>query len=136
MRGEINVLLLGTEPTYSDLFSRAAALYGIGLRLSVGEDIGGFINKLPAKMAPNTVLVIMCDFAKYNSLAQLRGLKGQQKLLRFPVLIFGLNYTQQNCTDCFAAGAAGLFAFTDDVNELAKLLKVIGDYWRMSELPD
>jgi hypothetical protein len=87
-------------------------------------------------MAPNTVLVIMCDFAKYNSLAQLRGLKGQQKLLRFPVLIFGLNYTKQNCTDCFAAGAAGLFPFAEDVNELAKLLKVIGDYWRMSELPD
>lgn len=136
MRGEINILLLGAEPNYSDLFLKAASLYGNGLRLSFGGEIGGIINNLPNKMAPNTVLLMHCDFARTNALSQLRDIKGHSILRLFPLVIFGVNYTQKNCAECFAAGVAGIFPYSEEIEHLAKLLKVVGDYWRTSELSD
>ena len=139
MRGEINVFLLGSDLSTQGLFTEAASKYGIGLRLHIIDDINALLqmmNKVPDKLAPNTILLLVCDFRLFDGLVYLRAIKEHKVLRHFPLLIVGRNYDAQKCQDCFSAGAAGLFPFDPSSNNLAELLRVIGDYWRMSELPD
>ncbi len=139
MRGEINVFLLDSELSTQGLFTEAASMYGIGLRLHIIEDINALLqmlSKVPDKLAPNTILLLICDFKVYDGLIYLRTIKHHKVLRHFPLLIVGRNYDAKICQDCFSEGAAGLFQFSPDSQNMAELLRVIGDYWRMSELPD
>ena len=139
MRGEINVFLLDSELSTQGLFTEAASVYGIGLRLHIIDDINALLqvlSKVPDKIAPNTILLLVCDFQVFDGLVYLQTIKGHKVLRHFPLLIVGRNYDTKICQACFSAGAAGLFGFDPNPQNMAEMLHVIGDYWRMSELPD
>ena len=83
---------------------------------------------------PSVVLLTLDDGGR-DGLEALKILKADERLGRVPVVVLASSNDVQLVDESFALGAAGYMVQPGDSAELAEAIRMIQDYWSLSELP-
>ena len=72
---------------------------------------------------------------KSDSLNFLKTIKVDDNLRQIPVVIIAFSNEQRNVVKSFKLGAAGYMVKSEDISKLTETIKIILQYWKLSELP-
>ena len=88
----------------------------------------------PREAVPCVVLLSIDDIGG-DGLDTLKVLKADKRLARVPVVVLASSNDVRLVNESFALGAAGYMVEPGDSRELAEAIRMIHQYWSLSEVP-
>jgi CheY-like chemotaxis protein len=82
------------------------------------------------------IILLDLRMPKMNGIEFLKAVKADPALKSIPVIMLTTSQDQQDIAECFALGAAGYMIKPLDDEHLAQTLRIILQYWSVSELPN
>ena len=82
------------------------------------------------------VILLDLNMPRMNGLELLKIIKDDEELKGIPVVVLTASRARQDIAESFAYSAAGYVLKAIDYKNFVKTLKVINQYWTLSELPN
>lgn len=81
------------------------------------------------------VVLVSVDESSDDGLATLRTIKQDDQLRSIPVVVLGPSGNSRMIDESFGLGAAGYMAKPRDCREFSETMRMLYEYWSLSELP-
>ena len=81
------------------------------------------------------VVLLSVDESSEDGLATLRTIKQDDQLRSIPVVVLGPSGDSRMIDESFGLGAAGYMAKSPDCREFSETMRMLYEYWSLSELP-
>ena len=131
-----SILLI--EDNLSDIENITKALKAIELKnplihINTCEEAIVYLNN-KNNLQPGLILLGLNE-QQSDGLDFLKTIKANENLRQIPVVIFAFSDEQYNIVKSFKLGVAGYIVKPEDVSKLNESIKIITQYWTLSELP-
>lgn len=93
-----------------------------------GVDLMRYIDQSDAPRLPS-VIVLDVDMPQLNGLQTLERLKQRPGWMVVPVVMISNRLDDQFVMDCYKRGASSYLVKPLDINELRRIMELIGEYW-------
>ncbi len=136
MHNTIPTLLVEDDQVDVMTVKRAIKELGVPNALEVVRNGVEALKFLREEKKKKTCLILLdLNMPKMNGLEFIKELKNDPVLQKCPIIVLTTSNEQQDKQDCFRLSVAGYFVKPVDYFEFVKVIKIITDYWTVSEFP-
>ena len=136
MRAKKLMLFIGGRQTEWPAIERALSELGIAGGVLYAERMDQALTYLHNREEPvPSVVLLTIDEGGSDGLEALKVLKADERIGRVPVVVLASSNDERLVNESFALGAAGYMLEPDDSREVAEAIRMIRNYWSLSELP-
>ena len=82
-----------------------------------------------------SIVLLALEGSSGEELSILKGIKEDEQFRSLPVVVLGPPCDPCLVDESFGLGAAGYMATSADPHELAAMIRAVGQYWNLSQLP-
>jgi len=134
MRAEKLMLFIGGRQTQWPALERALGELGIADGVLYADGMNQALIYLENREEP-VPSVVLLTIDGDDALEALKILKADERLGQTPVVVLANSNDERLVNESFARGGAGYMVEPGDIGEFARAIRIVRDYWSLSELP-